>query len=117
MGTAALTAYRHALRAARVAFQGDTAVLLAARSQMRSGMLDPPDKTLSPAQQAQYMEDVATYLRRNVVQATRVNTAGGPPEQHHQPRFHLNIHGDTELGDNDSIRNKTQLKAKHWPKR
>ena len=90
----ALTAFRHGLRAARIAFGGDTRMLLAARRQMREGMRNPPDPSIPFDDRVQLMEDVAVFLRRNIVQGVRVDGEGG------RPVYHLNIHKETELGDN-----------------
>lgn len=108
----ALNAYRHGLRAARIAFQNDTEVLLAARAKMRSGMLSPPNPKLTTEEQVQHLEDVAVFLRRNLVQGKKVDCANKK-----EPRYHLNIHKDTELGDNETVadptaRVKTNLKAR-----
>ncbi|AQZ09367.1 MZM1 (YDR493W) [Zygosaccharomyces parabailii] len=91
----ALDAYRHGLRATRVAFNGDTRVLLAARAKMREGMLNPPNPELTPEQQVQHLEDVALFLRRNLVQGTKEGD---------EEKYHLNIHKETELGDNETIK-------------
>lgn len=90
----ALNAYRNGLRATRVAFGRDLPMLSAARAKMREGMLNPPNPELSPEQQIQHLNDVSTFLKRNIVQGQKVN----------QGRYHLNIHKDTELGDNESIK-------------
>lgn len=92
---AALNAYRHGLRATRTAFDGDARMLLAARAKMREGMENPPNPELSKEQQIQHLEDVAVFLRRNLVQGKKEGTG---------EKYHLNIHGETELGDNDSIK-------------
>ncbi|CAI4059483.1 Mzm1p SKDI_04G6940 [Saccharomyces kudriavzevii IFO 1802] len=108
----ALNAYRHGLRATRIAFQNDTEILSAARAKMRSGMASPPNPKLTAEEQIQHLEDVAVFLRRNLVQGKKVEGANMK-----QPRYHLNIHGDTELGDNEAIADptakvKTNLKAR-----
>lgn len=112
IATQALRAYRHALRATTIAFHGDTRMLLAARQQMKQGMIHPPEnqKDLSPEGKVQLMEDIALFLRRNVVQGKKVDV--DPITQATQ--YHLNIHKDTELGDNDSIKQKTNLKARSF---
>ena len=110
--TKALNAYRHGLRATRIAFRNDAEVLLAARAKMRSGMLCHPDPKLTTEDQIQHLEDVAVFLRRNLVQGKKVDGSSTK-----EPRYHLNIHKDTELGDNETIadptaRVKTNLKAR-----
>lgn len=69
-------------------------MLLAARRQMREGMRNPPDPSIPFDDRVQLMEDVAVFLRRNIVQGVRVDGEGG------RPVYHLNIHKETELGDN-----------------
>ncbi|CAI4038343.1 hypothetical protein SMKI_04G6870 [Saccharomyces mikatae IFO 1815] len=108
----ALNAYRHGLRATRVAFQNDTEVLIAARAKMRSGMLCPPNPKLNTEEQIQHLEDVAVFLRRNLVQGKKVDGTNTK-----EPRYHLNIHKDTELGDNETVADptvkvKTKLRAR-----
>lgn len=103
----ALLAYRHGLKATRVAFNGDTRMLLAARSEMKKGMMNP-DMSKSTQEQIQHLEEVATFLRRNVVQGEKVE---GDEE-----RYRLNFHKDIELGDNESIKQKTEFKARPFKK-
>ncbi|CAB4253594.1 similar to Saccharomyces cerevisiae YDR493W MZM1 Mitochondrial matrix protein with a role in maintaining the labile mitochondrial zinc pool [Maudiozyma barnettii] len=97
----ALTAYRHGLRATRVAFNEDTRLLLAARQKMRQGMLAPENPDIPIEKQIKLMEDVAQFLRKNIVQGKRVETTSS----NEKPTYHLNLHKDTELGDNDEIKN------------
>ncbi|KAK0733793.1 mitochondrial zinc maintenance protein 1, mitochondrial [Lasiosphaeria miniovina] len=90
----ALQAYRHLMRAARVAFEGDTRVLSAARQQIRDSFretagIDSPD-VKARVQQA---EEIASALRHNVVQGKKDGD-----------RYKLRIHKDTERGDNDTIK-------------
>lgn len=70
----ATPAYRNLLRAARTAFQGDDRVLTAARQQIRSGFRDkaalpPAHPSVAPA--VQYANEVAAFLRANVVQGQK----------------------------------------------
>lgn len=70
----ATPAYRNLLRAARTAFQGDDRVLAAARQQIRSGFRDkaalpPAHPSVAPA--VQYANEVAAFLRANVVQGQK----------------------------------------------
>ncbi|SCU80619.1 LADA_0B08636g1_1 [Lachancea dasiensis] len=90
----ALAAYRNGLRATKIAFGQDTRILLAARSQMRNGMVNPPNPELPAQDQIQHLNDVAQFLRRNIVQGKKGD----------DNKYALNIHADTELGDNDSIK-------------
>ncbi|CCF56248.1 hypothetical protein KAFR_0A08140 [Kazachstania africana CBS 2517] len=96
LNKAALTAYRHGLRATRIAFKNDTRMLLASRNEMRQNMINPKEKYphLTPAKRIQLLEDVAAFLLKNVVQGQKVD----------ENVFHLNIHKDTELGDNESTK-------------
>lgn len=91
----ALNAYRHGLRATKVAFNGDTRMLLAARQKMREGMINPPKPELPVDEQIQHLEEVARFLRQNLVQGKKSGSG---------ERYALNIHKDTELGDNESIK-------------
>lgn len=70
-------------------------MLLAARAQMREGMIQPPNPKASIDEQISHLEDVAKFLRQNLVQGKKVGEG---------ERYHLNIHEDTELGDNETIK-------------
>lgn len=94
---AAIQAYRNLLRAARIAFEGDAPVLTAARDSIRAGFRDKAslpasDPSIQPA--LAHAEEVATFLKANVVQ--------GRPTGH--DTFKLRIHKHTERGDNESIK-------------
>lgn len=70
----ATQAYRHLLRATRIAFAGDERVLSAARDQIRSGFRDkaslaPSDPAVAPA--LQHAQQVAEFLRSNLVQGRK----------------------------------------------
>jgi len=95
----ALAAYRHLLRATRIAFEGDHHLLHAARSQAREGF----DKARSldtgseeAVKSIGHAEGVADVLKHNVVQGKQL----GAKED-----FKLRIHEHTERGDNDTIKN------------
>jgi len=95
----AVQAYRHILRSARIAFQGDLPLFAAAREQARIGF--EKGRELSPSSDealegVAHAEEVAEILRRNVVQ--------GEKEAEESGRYKLRIHKDTERGDNDSIK-------------
>ncbi|KAG6009362.1 Mitochondrial zinc maintenance protein 1, mitochondrial [Claviceps maximensis] len=95
----ALAAYRNLMRAARIAFQGDAPVLAAAQQQIRTGFrqqasLSASDSTTQNA--IQHAQDVAQFLRANVVQGKRVDGE--------KDMYRLRIHEHTERGDNDSIK-------------
>ncbi|KAK4117802.1 hypothetical protein N656DRAFT_794233 [Canariomyces notabilis] len=93
---AALQAYKNLLRASRIAFEGDTRMLDAARQQIRrefreKASLSPSDPTVQPA--IQHAEEVASFLKTNLVQGRREGD-----------KYKLRIHQYTERGDNDSIK-------------
>ncbi|KAK1252332.1 hypothetical protein MKX08_003519 [Trichoderma sp. CBMAI-0020] len=93
-----LAAYRHLLRSARIAFQGDVHVLSAAQNQIRQTFHENRSLESSGIQAAiRHAEDVATILRENVVQGQKMESKG---DSH---TFKLRIHEHTERGDNDSI--------------
>ncbi|KAH7390047.1 putative mitochondrial zinc maintenance protein 1, mitochondrial [Cadophora sp. MPI-SDFR-AT-0126] len=93
----ASAAYRHLLRSARLAFQGDTHLLHAARSEARNGFrknasMSLDDPALAPA--IAHAEEVAKILRENVVQGKLEGN----------DRYKLRIHEHTERGDNDTVK-------------
>lgn len=70
----ATPAYRNLLRAARIAFQGDERVLTAARQQIRTGFREKaslPAAHPSVAPSVQYANEVADFLKSNVVQGKK----------------------------------------------
>lgn len=69
-------------------------MLVAARQEMRQGMINPPNPALSADEQIKLLEDIAVFLRQNVVQGQKTE----------DDKYHLNIHRDTELGDNETIK-------------
>ncbi|KAL5614268.1 hypothetical protein BROUX41_004378 [Berkeleyomyces rouxiae] len=90
--------YRSLLRATRIAFTGDQRTLLAARQKIRQEFQQKA--TLSPSEPGygkaiKYGQDVALILRHNVVQGRSEG----------DDLYRLNIHGDIERGDNDSVKN------------
>lgn len=92
-----VAAYRHLLRAARLAFHGDQATLAAARAKARGDFEAGRSLRRGSEEcraQVKVAEDAAWLLRHNVVQA--VETGSGS--------VRLNIHADTELGDNSSVK-------------
>ncbi|KAG6014199.1 hypothetical protein E4U43_006826 [Claviceps pusilla] len=71
----ALAAYRNLMRAARIAFQGDAPVLAAAQEQIRTvfrqqASLSPSEPSTADA--IQHAQDVAQFLRANIVQGKRI---------------------------------------------
>ncbi|KAF2644950.1 mitochondrial zinc maintenance protein 1, mitochondrial [Massarina eburnea CBS 473.64] len=94
----ALQAYRHLLRSTRILFQGDLPRLFAARATVRSHFeenrgLATGSKEIT--EQITRAEDVATFLRKNVVQGQAVDEQGN---------YKLRIHEHTERGDNEDIK-------------
>ncbi|KAF2111770.1 hypothetical protein BDV96DRAFT_649748 [Lophiotrema nucula] len=93
----ALQAYRHILRATRIAFQGDFNTLVAARYQARQnfeanrGLATGSDEL---SKQITHAEEVAKFLKENVVQG---QAAG-------EDNYKLRIHEFTERGDNEDIK-------------
>lgn len=69
-------------------------MLQAAQSQMRNGMVNPPNPELATDQQIQHLNEVARFLRSNIVQGKRKEGE----------KYELNIHKDTELGDNETVK-------------
>ncbi|KAH7230421.1 uncharacterized protein BKA55DRAFT_598659 [Fusarium redolens] len=93
----ALNAYRHLMRAARIAFQGDAPILSAAQLQIRNEFRQKASINASDAPAAiKHAEDVAKVLRQNVVQGQRTEEG--------KDTFKLRIHEDIERGDNESIK-------------
>ncbi|KAK3330691.1 hypothetical protein B0H66DRAFT_544617 [Apodospora peruviana] len=94
--TMALQAYRHLMRAASIAFDGDMRVLAAAREQIRNGFrekanLAASDPEVQPA--IQKAEEMASFLKSNVVQGRKEGDV-----------YKLRIHEHTERGDNDTVK-------------
>jgi complex III assembly factor LYRM7 len=70
----ALAAYRHLLRATRVAFNGDIQLLHASRSQARQGFEDNrsmESASTEAGKAIEHAEGVAEILRTNVVQGRK----------------------------------------------
>lgn len=88
-------AYRNALRATKVAFRNDIPVLQKARAQIRQGFEDSRSATPEElTEQIKHMNEVSAFLIKNIVQG----------EKQDNGRFMLNFHEQTELGDNESIK-------------
>ncbi|KAL0580250.1 hypothetical protein V5O48_001755 [Marasmius crinis-equi] len=123
----ARSAYRALYRASSFTFIGDAPVLKAFREKMRQDALAARSET-DPAMYQRYAEnarEIATFLRRNIVQATRVEGATANGEEqlwstclticltpfltHALEEVHINEH--TELGDNDSIKNPPKMES------
>lgn len=92
----ALHAYKAALRATRIAFNGDAKILTAARLKVREGFEE--NRNLEDQEKIQEslksINEVAVFLTRNVVQG----------EQNDDGRYLLKFHDKIELGSNETIR-------------
>ncbi|KAJ7083823.1 RF-1 domain-containing protein [Mycena crocata] len=98
--TAARSAYRQLLRASSSTFAGDQTVLQAFRLKIRQDAVAARDVT-DPAVYEQYNtlgRDIATILRKNIVQATRIDDSENPDT------WRVRITDDTELGVNESVK-------------
>lgn len=96
MVNVALQAYRHALRATRVAFNGDAFMLDSARAQFKTSFLankDLPDGE-EKTKAITHLNEVSQFLIRNIVQG----------EMQPNQRYNLKFHEKTELGSNETIR-------------
>ncbi|KAF5391295.1 hypothetical protein D9757_001945 [Collybiopsis confluens] len=96
----AKSAYRHLYRASALTFNGDKPVLKAFRAKMKMDALSARSETDPAAYQQhnKHANEVANFLKRNVVQAARL------PEQ---DTWSIRISNHTELGDNDSVKRST----------
>ncbi|KAH9923946.1 RF-1 domain-containing protein, partial [Epithele typhae] len=112
----ARSAYRSALRASATTFAGDHVVRTAFRLKIRNEMLPYETTTVDEAQFAEkvaLVRDVADVLRKNVVQARRLD---GAQTEEGQEKWALNITEHTELGSNDTIKQpKTMAKGPVLP--
>ncbi|KAI9641663.1 Mitochondrial zinc maintenance protein 1, mitochondrial [Ciborinia camelliae] len=75
----ALAAYRHLLRATRIAFNKDTTVLTSARKQVRNSFLSKRSLTPESPESIsaiKHAEEVANFLRHNVVQGEKAEEHG-----------------------------------------
>lgn len=92
----ALQAYRAALRATRIAFNGDAVVLNSARAKIREGF--DTNRALADEQEIQKavkdLNEVSLFLVKNIVQG----------EQEKDGRYFLKFHDKTELGSNETIK-------------
>ncbi|KAF9740333.1 Mitochondrial zinc maintenance protein 1, mitochondrial [Paraphaeosphaeria minitans] len=94
----AIAAYRNLLRSTRIAFRGDTRILSAARLEVRKNFEN--NRSLATgseeySKQITHAEEVAKFLRENVVQGEAMDTEGS---------YKLNIHEHTERGNNEDIK-------------
>ncbi|OWB77986.1 hypothetical protein B5S32_g2170 [[Candida] boidinii] len=96
----ALQAYRQALRATGICFK--------ARNQLKNKMrleIDPENSDKSIDERINLLIQVSKFLKSNIVQGEKNGkTTEG------KDKYLLNIHKDTELGDNDKIGGKNRRK-------
>ncbi|KAJ7109221.1 RF-1 domain-containing protein [Mycena epipterygia] len=97
----ARSAYRLLLRASSFTFAGDEPVLRAFRSKIRQDAVAARDISDPAAyeQRNTLATEIATILRKNVVQATRLDGS------QNTDTWRVRITEDTELGSNESVKN------------
>ncbi|KAF9246126.1 RF-1 domain-containing protein [Melanogaster broomeanus] len=99
---AARAAYRDLLKASASTFAGDEPIQKAFRLKMRTETLALDSTARNDAGQVeekiQLAKELAATLRRNVVQARRVEAHSG------EPSWSLRFTKDTEIGDNSTIK-------------
>ncbi|KIM80804.1 hypothetical protein PILCRDRAFT_822083 [Piloderma croceum F 1598] len=100
---AARAAYRDLLRASSATFADDERVLTAFRLKIRTDALEAQSESDSNAyaEKVKLGHEIATILRRNVVQAHKVQA--GQTEDNKE-LWRIQLRKDTEMGDNDSIK-------------
>lgn len=102
----ALSAYRNSMRATRLAFNNDLLVLKSARDQIRSEMklqTSPSNPLLKINERVDLLNQISEFLRHNIVQGVKNGNSNG------KEKYLLNIHNNTELGDNEEIRTTSNL--------
>ncbi|ORZ05587.1 hypothetical protein BCR42DRAFT_427930 [Absidia repens] len=101
---AAITAYRQLLKTQRQVFGNDLRAIQAAQKETHARFMQFKDETNTDIldEKLALANQVATLLKQNVVQG----------ESKDGERFKLNITKDTELGDNDSIKNSKNIHRK-----
>ncbi|KAH9484039.1 Mitochondrial zinc maintenance protein 1, mitochondrial [Psilocybe cubensis] len=109
------SAYRDVLRAASVTFSGDQQVLQAFRLKIRND-ISQNSATDPEAYQKhnQFIKDVAQVLRKNVVQGVHIKEPG---EHDGGSLYRIRMTKDTELGDNDSIKNPPPIESSRSARR
>lgn len=108
----ALSAYRNSLRATRIAFTEDLVALNSARNQIKGEMklaTSPSNPLLKVDERVDLLNQISEFLRHNIVQGKKNGQEQG------KDKYLLNIHKDTELGDNDDIKTKSTLNADGSP--
>ncbi|PRT54616.1 Mitochondrial zinc maintenance protein 1, mitochondrial [Wickerhamiella sorbophila] len=96
-----IQAYRGLIRAANLAFRNDAVALKAACDRIKSEYKVPSENEADLKRRIQLAKDVAHILRSNVVQGVKASEE--------DEKYKLNIHNETELGDNDDRFQKTPL--------
>ncbi|KAI9056889.1 hypothetical protein FKP32DRAFT_1748031 [Trametes sanguinea] len=99
----ARSAYRSALRASASTFRGDTVVRNAFRLKIRNEILpyNPQVEAKQFEEKVTLVKEIADVLRKNVVQARKVEEAPSPDEKE---LWELEIREETELGSNETIK-------------
>ncbi|RLV90996.1 Mitochondrial zinc maintenance protein 1 mitochondrial [Spathaspora sp. JA1] len=94
--TSALKAYREALRATRIVFHQDLPRLVAARTEIKTQIKNKANLTdeTERTEAIKHLEEVAKFLRHNIVQG----------EVQENGNVNLHFREETELGDNDTIK-------------
>lgn len=77
---------------------GDTTVFNASRQKIREQFRNP-DLSKELEARLKEMDEISTFLMRNIVQAKKAE----------ENKYLLNIHKHTELGDNESVKKTKQL--------
>ncbi|CCM03690.1 uncharacterized protein FIBRA_05835 [Fibroporia radiculosa] len=106
----ARAAYRDVLRASASTFTGDLHVRTAFRLKIRNEVLTypPPADPKQCEEKIRLTKEIADVLRKNVVQAVKVESTDGPEAIE---RFKMRITEHTELGDNDTIKNPSPVES------
>ncbi|OSC97616.1 hypothetical protein PYCCODRAFT_1440000 [Trametes coccinea BRFM310] len=99
----ARSAYRSALRASASTFRGDTVVRNAFRAKIRYEILpyNPQIDAKQFEEKVTLVKEIADVLRKNVVQARKVEEAPSPDEKE---LWELEIREETERGSNETIK-------------
>ncbi|KIK46314.1 hypothetical protein CY34DRAFT_22042 [Suillus luteus UH-Slu-Lm8-n1] len=111
----ARSAYRDLLRASASTFYGDELIQRAFRHKMRTEVLcldgSAQHDVKLVEEKTQLSRELATMLRRNVVQARRTQTQDG------DDAWSLQFTKDTELGDNETIKNPPSIPSSRRARR
>ncbi|KAI8970376.1 hypothetical protein BDF20DRAFT_803628, partial [Mycotypha africana] len=101
---AVLHAYRNLLKTQKEVFCADTKAIQAAKKETHARFMQFKDETNTDVleEKLKLAGQVATLLKRNVIQAVEKD----------ENLFKLRITKDTELGDNDSIKNSKNIHRK-----